>query len=82
MDCLRKTYSVVVPVVYSVEKLHKNVSQNVQLFKAELIDSKWLDDVTTFTTLCVELVDLSGYPVVRWDIVVDSVYYVRHIGES
>ena len=82
MDCLRKTYSVVVPVVYSVEKLHKNVSQNVQLFKTELIDSKRLDNVTTFTTLCVELVDLSGYPVVRWDVVVDSVYYVSHIGES
>jgi len=54
----------------------------VQFFEAELINSEGLDDVAAFATIFVELIDLSGYPVVRWHVVVDSVNHVRQVRKS
>jgi len=64
MDCWCKTYTIIVTVVHSVVKLHEDVAKNVHLFQACLIHTQRLNDVSTFSTLCVELVDFASDPVV------------------
>lgn len=63
VDGLREADSVVVTVVDRVEKLHEDVSKDVQLLQTLLVNAERLDDVTAFTALSVVFVNLTGHPV-------------------
>ena len=82
MDCLRKSDSIIVTIVDRVEQLHEDVAEDVKLLKALLIYAKRLDYVSAFATFCVFFVDLTGHPVVRWNVIVDVfTAIVDHVGQ-
>ena len=56
--------AVFIAVMDRVIKLHKDIANDVHLFKAHLIDSERFDNVSAFASLGVVAVDFARYPVV------------------
>ena len=77
-----EAHTVIISVVNCIEELHEDVSENMQLFEAFLIDAERLDNVSAAASFRVFSVDLPCYPMVRWQIIIDSINHVSQVGES
>jgi len=74
--------AILIAVMHCIVELHEDIAEDMHLLKALLVDAQRLDNVTTSSSIRVQLVNFAGDPVMGGHVIFYSIDDIGQIWES